>query len=95
MSKTCQVRIWRGDADRRCQYAGDCVAGCNKGCRIGCNRPARFKNPFFGKETPDEAHWWRNPYNYAEYLCAECYDNALSDLEEWEELYGEADPLEG
>src|SRR5258708_5719072 len=67
-SKICQVRIWRGDSDHRCQYAGDCVPDCNKGCKIGCNNPARHKNPSYGKD-PEPKFWWRNPYNYAEYLC--------------------------
>lgn len=86
--------MWRGDANGACQYAGDCVTGCNRGCKLGCNNPARFRNPFFGKAS-DEHKWWRNPYNYAEWLCAHCYDEATSMCREWEEIYSEENQVAG
>ena len=69
---------------------GDCLT-----CRIGCFNPARWLNPFFGKEAPDDDHWWTTPYNYAEHLCADCYDRMMAELKDYEEMYGESDCLEG
>jgi hypothetical protein len=85
MGETCGVRIYRARADSKCDH--EFVCGCEK-CRIGCYKPARWRNPWFGKDYPDEDHWWRNPYSYAEFLCAEHYDDATDTLKEYEELYG-------
>jgi hypothetical protein len=49
--------------------------------RVGCNNPARFENPFYGMTA---ANWCERPFNYARWLCAEHYDEALWRAKEWE-----------
>lgn len=78
LGNTCGVRMYKGACDH-------CKHGCNK-CRIGCWNPAAYRNPWFGKPGHPR-FWWRDPYNYAEYLCIECYDDAVADVAEMEELY--------
>src|SRR5574337_106633 len=83
LMETCGVRSYR--AARDCQNGhGSLVHDCEE-CRIGCFEPGRFKNPFY----PDGPM-----FNYAEYLCAEHYDEVM-DLQErhqrgtldaWEEV---------
>jgi len=87
LGKTCGVRMYKGPCD--------CKIACER-CRIGCYRPARHKNPFFGKHFGDvDRHWWRcGTYSYAEYLCAECYDLMVSDLKEEEEAFREDEGFE-
>ena len=80
LGKTCEVRMYRGPCD--------CKNACER-CRIGCHRPARHKNPFFGKDYGED-RWFRGCFNYAEYLCAECYDQMVSDLRRFEEMYRES-----
>ena len=84
MSHTCGVRMYRASEQCRNDHG---AGGCEK-CRIGCFNPARWLNPFFGKEG-DDRFWWRNPYNYAEYLCAGCYDRMMEELKDYEEMFGE------
>jgi hypothetical protein len=73
--KTCDVRIYQGPCD--------CNVACER-CCIGCNRPARHKNPFFGvnfnlgRSWVEGCVWWQTKYSYAEYLCAEHYDEMAS-----------------
>jgi len=88
MAHACEVRIYRATRGCRGNRGAEVVHACDK-CRIGCFKPARWRNPFFGKDYPDEAHWWRNPYSYAEWLCAEHYDGAMETLKEYEDIYGE------
>lgn len=59
-------------------------------CRIGCFRPARFKNPNFGRAEAegDPDKWWLYAYSYAEWLCAEHYDEVM---DRSEESYSEED----
>jgi hypothetical protein len=86
MAHTCGVRMYRASEKCRDKHGvgpGDCAT-----CRIGCFKEARWLNPWFGKDYPDEEHWWRNPYSYAEWLCAEHYDEAVETLKEYEDLYG-------
>jgi hypothetical protein len=78
LGNTCGVRIYKGKCER-------CTRGCEH-CRIGCWNPAAYRNPWFGKPG-HPLFWWRDPYNYAEYLCVECYDSAVADWAEWEEAY--------
>lgn len=92
--RTCGVRIWKGDGNSACQLAGDCVSGCTYGCRIGCFNPARFRNPFYGKESHDDTYWWRGMYNYVEWLCAECYDDMIRDAREWETVFQDHEDYE-
>lgn len=80
MSRTCQVRMYKGPCD--------CKVSCSK-CQIGCYNPARHRNPFFGKEFADDKYWWRGCYGYAEFLCAACYDHMVESTREWEEVYSE------
>src|ERR1700688_2665639 len=86
IGKTCDVRMYKGPCD--------CKVACER-CRVGCNNPARHKNPFFGKDFSGEDRgdgpdrWWRGGYSYAEYLCAECYDHLVSEAREFEEMYRE------
>ena len=87
MNRTCEVRIWRHGVSKKCEAANK-VSCLRDECRIGCFRPARWKNPFFGGKI-HATKWWRNPYNYAEHLCAECYDSAIAELKDYEEMYGE------
>jgi hypothetical protein len=78
--------MYRGSCDRCGQ------AGCDN-CRIGCWNLARHRNPFFGKDFGGEEglkRWWRGGYNYAEWLCAECYDRIVSEAKEFEEMYRES-----
>jgi hypothetical protein len=74
--RTCEVRIWQGTCRRPECSGNNCTC---EHVRIGCGRPARWKNPFFGKKFGLEGQWWRGWYSYAEYLCAECYDRMVSD----------------
>jgi len=74
---TCGVRIYRGPCT--------CKTACPK-CQIGCWNPAAYRNPWFGKPG-HQIYWWRDPYSYAEFLCVEHYDDAVKDIEEYEELY--------
>lgn len=83
IGKTCGVRMYKGPCPN-----GSCKWGCDD-CRIGCFRPARYRNPFYGTDLGDEHHWWRGGYNYAEYLCAECYDSMVADAKEWESVFSE------
>jgi hypothetical protein len=51
-------------------------------CRIGCLKPARFENPYFGQRN--------GCYGYARWLCAEHYDDAVEmqpDMDRWAELF--------
>src|ERR1700675_3823046 len=80
LGKTCEVRMYKGRCPR------DCDHGCGH-CQIGCNNPARHKNPFFDKEFGSEDYWWRGMYSYAEWLCAECYDQMVSHAKEFEEIH--------
>jgi hypothetical protein len=80
IGKTCGVRIYGPRIKFHC-----CEHGCEN-CRIGCFAPARYRNPFFGKEFWDERYWWRGMYSGIEYLCAEHYDEMVSELKEEEDL---------
>jgi len=87
--KTCGVRIFQSRVKKPC----DCEMGC-EACRIGCNNPARHKNPFFGKRFnfDYDVYWWRGYYTYTEDLCADCYDRMIEDIKETEDSYREGDP---
>jgi hypothetical protein len=80
LGRTCEVRMYRGPCGR------DCDHGCAH-CQVGCFNPARFRNPFFGKDFGGEEYWWRGGYGYAEWLCAGCYDHAVGEAKEFEEMY--------
>ena len=86
--KLCGVQIYQSRVKKPC----DCEQGCES-CRIGCNNPARHKNPFFGKYRPVDsiAYWWRAFYSYTEDLCAEHYDHMVEDLKQTEEFYRDND----
>jgi len=71
----------------------DCEVSCNR-CRIGCFKPARHKNPFFGKEFYSDKCWWRACYSYAEDLCAECYDHMVDEVVGMEEAFSGEDGYE-
>jgi hypothetical protein len=82
--RTCGVRIYKcGPGCRPHSPTGD----TGEKCRIGCFKPARFLNPNFGVDSDDDVfdHWWKYEYNYAEYLCAEHYDEVMRDKSENEE----------
>ena len=88
LDKTCGVRMFKGPCD--------CEISCNR-CRIGCFRPARYKNPFFDKVYSGNRYsnnQWRVCYSYAEYLCAECYDIMVSRLRVEEDTLREEDDYE-
>jgi hypothetical protein len=72
--------MFRGPCRRECGF------GCPD-CQIGCFRPARYRNPFFGTDFHNEVCWWRGGYNYAEYLCVECYESMVADAKEWEDVF--------
>ena len=84
IGKTCEVRMFRGPCPRECKF------GCER-CQIGCFRPAAYRNPFYNTDFGDEVCWWRGGYNYAEYLCAQCYDEMVADAREWERAFREQD----
>ena len=72
----CDVRIWRPAI--YCNEDNHPNSEyCWDKCRIGCLAPAKFKNPTY----PD------GRYGYAEWLCAECYDEVMSYCA-WEERTG-------
>jgi hypothetical protein len=76
IGKTCGVRVYKGPCG--------CGHGCDD-CRIGCFAPARYRNPFYNTDFGDEHHWWRGGYNYAEFLCAEHYDDMAEEAKAWED----------
>ena len=76
LGKTCGVRMYKGPCV--------CKMGCDR-CQIGCFRPARYRNPFYNTDFSTDIHWWRGGYNYAEFLCDECYDGMIEDAKAWEE----------
>jgi hypothetical protein len=85
--RTCEVRMYR--VNERCRKNHGVNPGDCQTCRIGCFKPARWLNPYFGSDVPDERFWWRNPFNYAQYLCADCYDSMMEELKDYEEMFGE------
>src|ERR1700675_4051485 len=87
IGKTCGVRMFKGPSRR------ECVSG-TPGCQIGCFRPARDRNPFFGTDFYNEVAWWRGGYNYAEYLCVECYESMVADAKEWEDAFRDEEGYE-
>ncbi len=78
--------MWRGPCHNGHRLGTD---GCED-CRIGCFKPARFRNPNYDPEGKMSF----GVYNYAEWLCAQHYDEVMSDKSE-EEIYGDDNPLEG
>jgi len=76
-----------------CDYCGTGEHGLSRGCdhcRIGCFNPARMRNPFFGTKFGfDEHFWWRGMYCGVEWLCADCYDDMVSEMREMEDIYRE------
>ena len=87
IGKTCGVRMFKGPCRRECGF------GCPD-CQIGCFRPARYRNPFFGTDFHNEVAWWRGGYNYAEYLCVECYESMVADAKEWEDAFRDEEGYE-
>jgi hypothetical protein len=90
MEHICEVRMYRASKD--CPNDHGITHSCES-CRIGCFKVARFRNPNFGvtSETVGENRWWMYQYNYAEWLCADHYDEVMEEKSEYEELYSEED----
>jgi len=86
----CEINIYRAEKDCPNDH-GIHPSGCDEDCRIGCNRVARFRNPNFSVHRGDiEDHkWWLYQYNYAEWLCAEHYDEVVEDKSVYNRLYEE------
>jgi hypothetical protein len=81
--------MWRGPC-HVCQDRPLGAEGCDD-CRIGCFKPARFRNPNFGRKGAEDTFgkWWLFQYSYAEWLCAQHYDEVVADKSDYEEWYGE------
>jgi len=60
---------------------GEPVHTCDR-CENPCSKPAHFENPYYG---PHGGY-----FNYAKWLCAEHYDEAIEgqpDMERWDEMF--------
>lgn len=86
MDRRCEVRQWHHDPDcELCKavFDGDCPS-----CRTGCFSAAKFRNPLHDGDGTG-----LGIYNYAEWLCAEHYDEVMdyirrskdNDLRDWEQ----------
>jgi hypothetical protein len=61
----CDVQIFKGPCD--------CSVSCEK-CRIGCFKLAKFRNPSYDPGGLVKG----TIYNYAEFVCADHYDEAVA-----------------
>ena len=68
----CDVQIFKGPCD--------CKISCEK-CRIGCFKPAKFRNPSYDPDGLVKG----TIYNYAEWLCASHWDEAVAYKEEYDD----------